>query len=350
MKIDINKLIRKNIRELSAYSSARSEYKGDARVFLDANENAYGSPLKKKYNRYPDPLQMKLKETLAQRKNISPAQMSIGNGSDEIIDHIIRIFCQPGGDQIITTPPTFRMYSVAAAIHEVGNREVYLTDDFQLNLPYIFQSITPDTKVIFLCSPNNPTGNLFKRKDIEELLNQFNGVIVLDEAYIDFAEEESLMDLLPVHNNLILLQTLSKAWGLAGLRVGIAYADPDVIDVLNKVKMPYNVSAATQELAIRALQNGDAVYKWIRQIREQRGRIADILKTFSFIKKVYNSEANFLLVRVNDAEGLYQFLLSERIVVRNQSSQPLLENCLRITIGTPEENELLIDALKKYSQ
>lgn len=349
MKIDLNTLVRKNIRELKAYSSARSEYRGAADIFLDANENAFGSPIEHNYNRYPDPLQIELKKALAAKQKVSPSQISIGNGSDEIIDHIIRIFCVPGQDNIITLPPTFRMYGVAAAINEVVNQEVYLTADFQADIAAIEKVITPLTKAIFLCSPNNPTGNLLRRKDVEQLLDMFNGILVIDEAYIDFTTEKSFLDLLSEHNNLIILQTLSKAWGLAGLRIGIAYADAAIINILNKVKMPYNVSDVAQELAQRALLHGNVVDQWIQQIRDQRSILSDLLKKFSFVNKVFDSDANFLLVRVDDAAALYQFLLSEKIVVRNQSSQPLLENCLRITIGTPEENKLLINALKKYA-
>lgn len=350
MMLNIESLVRQNVRALKPYSSARSEYKGNANVFLDANENAFGSPLDKDYNRYPDPLQMELKNALAQLKKVDVSNISIGNGSDEIIDHLIRIFCRPGIDSIITTPPTFRMYSVAAAINDTTVREVLLKVDFQLNLPAIFDMIDQNTKLIFLCSPNNPTGNLLDSGDIRILLEKFNGMVVIDEAYFDFANKQSFLEMLSEHNNLIVLQTLSKAWGLAGLRIGTAYAAPEIIQYLTKVKTPYNVSSLTQQLAIEALQNKSGVENWIRQLVEQRDKLVNVFEAFPFIKKIYPSDANFLLVRVANASKLYEYLLSQKIVVRNQSSQPLLENCLRITVGTPAENESLLKSLKNYSE
>lgn len=350
MKLNIEELVRTNIRELKPYSSARSEYKGTAKVFLDANENAFGSPLDRDYNRYPDPLQMELKNALARLKNIDVSNIGIGNGSDEIIDHIIRIFCRPGIDNVITTPPTFRMYGVASAINDTAVREVLLKEDFQLDIPAISNAIDQHTKLIFLCSPNNPTGNLLHRKDIEILLERFNGIIVIDEAYFDFSGDRSFIELISTNNNLIVLQTLSKAWGLAGLRIGAAFAAPEIIGYLTKVKTPYNVSSLTQQLAIEALQNKSGIENWIRQLVAQRNQLAKTLEAFSFIKKVYPSDANFLLVRVANASKLYDYLLSQKIVVRNQSSQPLLDNCLRITVGTPAENESLIKSLKNYSE
>ncbi len=348
--LNIEELVRKNVRELKAYSSARSEFKGAAKVFLDANENAFGSPLDKDYNRYPDPLQLELKNALAQLRNVNVSNISIGNGSDEIIDHIIRIFCRPGIDNIITTPPTFRMYSLAAAINDTAVREVLLNKDFQMDMPAIFNAIDPNTKLIFLCSPNNPTGNLLNRVDIEMLLQQFNGMVVIDEAYLDFANRQSFIEMLSANNNLIILQTLSKAWGLAGLRIGIAFAAQKIIEYLSKVKTPYNVSSLTQQLAIEALQNKSGVENWIRQLVTQRDQLGTKLESFPFIKKVYPSDANFLLVRVANAAKLYDYLLTQKIVVRNQSSQPLLDNCLRITVGTPAENESLFKSLKNYSE
>lgn len=350
MMLNIDTLVRNNIRELKAYSAARSEYKGAAKVFLDANENAFGSPLDKDYNRYPDPLQLELKQALARLKKVDVSNIAIGNGSDEIIDHIIRIFCRPGIDNVITTPPTFRMYSVASAINDTAVREVLLKEDFQLDISAIFNAIDQHTKLIFLCSPNNPTGNLMDRKDIEILLERFNGIVVIDEAYFDFSNEQSFIELLSMHNNIIVLQTFSKAWGLAGLRVGAAFAAPGIVDYLTKVKTPYNVSSLTQQLAIEALQNKSGVENWIRQLVTQRDQLAKALEEFPFVKKIYPSDANFLLVRVNDASKLYNYLLMQKIVVRNQSSQPLLNNCLRITVGTPTEIESLIKSLKNYSE
>lgn len=348
--LNIEELVRENIRKLKPYSSARSEFKGTAKVFLDANENAFGSPLEKDYNRYPDPLQMELKQALARLKKVDTSNIGIGNGSDEIIDHIIRIFCRPGIDNIITTPPTFRMYSVAAAINDTNVKEVLLTGDFQLDIPGISNAIDQNTKLIFLCSPNNPTGNLLNKKDIEILLDRFRGMIVIDEAYFDFCSRESFIEMLSAHNNLIVLQTLSKAWGLAGLRIGAAFAVPEIIRYLTSVKTPYNVSSLTQQLAIEALRNKSGMENWTRQLVEQRGRLAKALEDFPFIKIIYPSDANFLLVKVSNAQKLYEYLLAQKIVVRNQSSQPLLNNCLRITVGTPAENESLIKSLKNYSE
>lgn len=345
----IESLVRKNILQLKPYSSARSEYKGTANIFLDANENAYGSPLDENYNRYPDPMQVELKKLLAKNKKVHPQNICIGNGSDEIIDYIIKIFCDPGKDNVIVTPPTFRMYSVAAAVNDIAIRNILPTKDFQPDIDSILDAVDENSKIIFLCSPNNPTGNSINRILIERLLRAFKGIIVIDEAYIDFSDQQSFIADIHQYHNLIVLQTLSKAWGLAGLRIGAAFADRQVIDLLNKVKMPYNISAVTQRLALNALHNENKIKPWIQKVKEQRALLMRKLPAFSFVNHVYPSDANFLLLRVSNADSLYQYLLSEKIVVRNQSSQPLLENCLRITVGTPEENDLLIKALNNYT-
>lgn len=348
MKINIEELVRENIRNLKPYSSARKEFSGKADVLLDANENPYGSPLKKKYNRYPDPDQTRLKQVFAEVNNLSTDHIAIENGSDMMIDHICRVFCQPGKDNIIVLPPTFAMYEVAA--HTNGNevREVLLGNDFRMDAKEILKAVDGNTKVIFLCSPNNPTGNVMDRNEIKYLLDHFKGIIVLDEAYNNFSNQRSFVHELQDYNNLIVLQTLSKAWGLAGLRIGIAYSDPVIAGYLNKIKTPYNLSIASEEMAVKALGQSAMVNEWIKEIIAQRSLLADSLLAFDFVEKVYPSEANFLLIKVKDAQALYDYLLSQKIIVRNQSNKPLLTNCLRISIGTPEENKLLISALKKF--
>lgn len=348
MKINIEELVRENIRNLKPYSSARKEFSGKADVLLDANENPYGSPLEKKYNRYPDPDQTRLKQVFAEVNNLPTDHIAIENGSDMMIDHICRVFCQPGKDNIIVLPPTFAMYEVAA--HTNGNevREVLLGNDFRMDAKEILKAVDGNTKVIFLCSPNNPTGNVMDRNEIKYLLDHFKGIIVLDEAYNNFSNQRSFVHELQDYNNLIVLQTLSKAWGLAGLRIGIAYSDPVIAGYLNKIKTPYNLSIASEEMAIKALGQSAMVNEWIKEIIAQRNLLADSLLAFDFVEKVYPSEANFLLIKVKDAQALYDYLLSQNIIVRNQSNKPLLINCLRISIGTPEENKLLISALKKF--
>ncbi len=348
MNVDIEKLVRENIRRLNPYSSARKEFAGKADVWLDANENTYGSPLPENFNRYPDPAQFQLKTKLAEINQVALNQIAVGNGSDELIDHIVRIFCIPGRDNVLVTPPTFRMYEVAAHINDIGVKQVLLNSQFQINSDMILKEVDGQTKIIFLCSPNNPTGNTLDRREIDKLINGFKGIVVIDEAYIHFSEQESFIHSIPENNNLIVLQTLSKAWGLAGLRVGIAYTNPVIAEYLNKIKMPYNLSAASQQWALQAMENSNEVLKQIREIRDQRRVVADALNQFDFIERIYPGAANFLLIRVKDASSLHAFLISKKIIVRNQSSQPLLQNCLRITIGTPDENIRLIEALKSF--
>lgn len=348
LRIDIQKLVRKNILELKPFSSARGEYNGEAALLLDANENAFGSPLSKNYHRYPDPQQKELKETLSKIKNLLPSNICIGNGSDELVDHIIRIFCNPGKDNMIICPPTFTMYEVCGNIQDIEVRRINLTETFQLNTTAVLNAVDENTKVIFICSPNNPTGNNIAREDIEKILSDFSGIVVVDEAYINYSSQKSFIANLSQNNNLMVIQTLSKAWGLAGLRIGVAYADPELIRLMNKIKAPYNVSSVSQQLAVEALSNISEMNKWIKQIAEQRKSLPVDLKGFSFVEEVYPSEANFLLIKVTNAITLYNYLLTKKIVVRNQSNQPLCENCLRITIGTPTENDELLDALKKF--
>lgn len=347
MEFNISALVRANIKELVPYSSARSEFKGNAEIFLDANENAYGSPLEENYNRYPDPYQNKLKERLSQIKGVPPKNMFIGNGSDEAIDLLYRIFCVPGKDNVIICPPTYGMYEVSANINDVQVLKVPLTpEDFQLNVASILESINDQTKLIFVCCPNNPTGNGVKWNDIKVLLENFKGIVVVDEAYINFAKYRSLIPELLNYPNLLIMQTLSKAWGLAGLRVGLAFASSMIIELFNRVKPPYNISQPAQEIALKALQQTDQVNEWIRLVVRERDEMAAQLKQLKNVLKVYDSDANFLLVKVTGADELYQQLVNKGIITRNRSKVELCDNCLRITIGTTQENEKLMNALR----
>ncbi|QYO65328.1 histidinol-phosphate transaminase [Leptolyngbya sp. 7M] len=350
MAFELYSLVRKNIRSLIPYSSARGEYGGDARIFLDANENAFGSPLGNLYNRYPDPLQTGIKDRLAEANNIMPSQIFIGNGSDEAIDLLIRIFCRPGIDNILICPPTYGMYEVAAGINNIAVKKANLTADFQLHPETITGHIDENTKVIFLCSPNNPTGNLLKREAILALTENFQGIVAVDEAYIQYSGKPSLTEKLKDLQNLVVLQTFSKAWGLAGLRVGVAFASEEIVAFLNKVKPPYNVSEFAQLAVAEALQNKEMVQKTIELTIFERKKLETALKGFRCVRKIYPSDANFLLVKVTNAADMYSYLLSERIVVRNRSNVVLCEECLRITIGTPEENQDLIRAVGIYEK
>jgi histidinol-phosphate aminotransferase len=350
MEFDLEKLVRENIKKLTPYSSARNEFKGEASVFLDANENPFGSPLlTKSFNRYPDPLQWKVKFELAKIKGVPAENIFIGNGSDEVIDLANRIFCNPGKDNVIICPPTYGMYEVSANINDVQIKKVSLTNDFQLDVEGILEATDENTKLLFICSPNNPTGNNMNRGDIEILLNNFPGLIIIDEAYINFSRQKTFIQELTEYPNLIVMQTLSKAWGMAGLRLGLAFASLDIIDLFNKVKPPYNINASSQHLNLEALKNTVQVNEWIKEIVDQRNSIKQELSLFSFVEKIYESDANFLLVKVEDADSLYQYLRNKKIVVRNRSKEVLCENCIRITIGTLEENKVLLEALKNYN-
>jgi histidinol-phosphate aminotransferase len=341
--IDINSLVRRNVLAMKPYSSARDEFHGEAEVFLDANENPYPSP----FNRYPDPLQWKVKEKLAAIKGVDPKQIFLGNGSDEPIDLIIRAFCEPNQDSVMITEPTYGMYKVAADVNAVNVQQVLLTPDFDLDLDAIPNTFDATTKVIFLCSPNNPTGNLLTRTKILEVVKRFYGLVVIDEAYIDFSKSKSFIPEMKKYPNLVVLQTFSKAWGLAGLRLGMCFASEEIINILNKIKYPYNVNIKTQELAIDALDN---VYRkdiWVDEILKERKALGSELEKLPLVEKVFPSDANFLLVRVKDAQSTYQYLMNNRIIVRDRSRVNLCYNCLRITVGTPEENKRLIEALKQ---
>lgn len=341
--IDINTLVRRNVLNMKPYSSARDEFHGEAEIFLDANENPYPSP----YNRYPDPLQWSVKKKLAAIKDVKPEQIFLGNGSDEPIDLIIRAFCEPNQDSIMITEPTYGMYKVCAEVNAVNVQQVLLTPDFDLDLDAIPNTFDATTKVIFLCSPNNPTGNVLNRDKIVEVLKRFYGLVVIDEAYIDFTKSKSFIHELKKYPNLVILQTFSKAWGLAGLRLGMCFASEEIISILNKIKYPYNVNVRTQQLAMEALEN---VYRkdiWVDEILQQRDWLKSELTSVPIVEKIFPSDANFLLVRVKDAKSTYHYLTDNRIIVRDRSRVNLCYNCLRITVGTPEENKRLIDALKQ---
>lgn len=349
MKFELDKLVRENIKKMTPYSSARHEYAGEAAIFLDANENSFGSPLQQNYNRYPDPLQQKLKEKISNIKGVPIQNIFLGNGSDEAIDLLFRIFCEPGKDNVIILPPTYGMYEVCAELNDVQVKKVPLLPNFQLNLEAIEQSIDSNTKIIFVCSPNNPTGNSINRNYIEILLNNYNGLVIIDEAYINYARQKTFIPELTEYPNLVILQTLSKAWGLAGLRLGMAFAGQRVIDYLNKVKYPYNINTATQQLAIEALNNISSVKNWTRTTVEQREWLISQLSNLGFVNKIYPSDANFILVKMQNAKSFYDYLTGKGIIVRDRSKVILCDECLRITIGTPDENKQLIDALKTYS-
>ena len=345
MTFDLQRLVRPNIKSLKPYSSARSEFEGSAEVFLDANENAFGSPAGFGLDRYPDPLQCELKDRIASMKGVLPSQIFVGNGSDEAIDLLFRIFCEPGRDEVITCPPTYGMYRVSADINDIAVREIVLTDEFQLDIPAILTSISDATKLIFICSPNNPTGNLMDRESILMIARQSNGIVIVDEAYIDFADEPSMIAELSELPNLVVLQTFSKAWGMAGVRVGLAFASSEIIDLMSRVKPPYNVSGLAQQAVINALDSKATVSSWIDAARLERLRLESSLIDLDIVKRVYTSDANFLLVEVDGANAVYKYLIDEKIVVRNRNNVELCEGCLRITVGTPDENERLLAVL-----
>lgn len=347
---NLENILRKNIKELVPYSSARDEYQGEASIFLDANENAYGSPLSTNYNRYPDPLQYKVKKRLSEIKGVPPRNIFLGNGSDEAIDILFRAFCYPGKDNVITVPPTYGMYEVSANINDVEIRKVNLLPDYQLNMERIAEAIDENTKIIFICSPNNPTGNSINREDIETILANFNGLVVIDEAYINYSRQKTFIQELTEYSNLVVLQTLSKAWGLAGLRVGMAFASEEIIEVFNKVKPPYNMNEASQELALAALQNVDQVNNWIKETVDEREKLRVELSQLSSVLTIYPSDANFILVKTVNPKDIYQFFVEKGIIVRDRSKVALCEGCLRITIGTPQENIVLMEAFKSFEE
>jgi histidinol-phosphate aminotransferase len=345
---NLESLVRNNIRNLKAYSSARDEFKGDANIFLDANENSLGSPTMKWYNRYPDPMQLKVKEKIAYIKQLSIEKIFIGNGSDEAIDLMFRCFCEPGTDNVVVFPPTYGMYEVSANINNIKLKKISLTKDFQLDLPALEEAIDFNTKIIWICSPNNPSGNSIVRDDIEMILNNFDGIVVVDEAYINFSKQRSFVTDLKDYPNLVVLQTLSKAWGLAALRIGMAFASEEIIGYLNKVKPPYNISEPVQQLALQALDEIGQVNDMIVILVAERSKLEQSLASMTEVKKVHPSDANFLLVEFNDAKKMYEHLVERGIVVRDRSTVVFCEHCLRITVGTEHENSILLKTIEVF--
>lgn len=342
--MEIANLVRPNIRKLVPYSSARSEFKGKAEVFLDANENPFETGL----NRYPDPLQWKLKAAISQLKAVPAEQIFLGNGSDEAIDLVVRIFCEPRQDHILILPPTYGMYQVSADIADVGIRSVSLTPDFQPDVEAILAAADEHSKILFICSPNNPTGNDVELERIRSLCAQFKGIVVVDEAYIDFSNQASCTSLLSEFPNLIVLQTFSKAWGMAGIRLGMAFASTEIIQLFNKVKPPYNINQLTQQIALEALETSQDDYRQLLStLLNERERLINGLGELKFVEKIFPSDANFILVKMDDPNGTYQYLVEEGIIVRNRNSVHLCAGSLRITVGRPEENDALLTALNK---
>ncbi|MFN6944118.1 MAG: histidinol-phosphate transaminase [Cytophagaceae bacterium] len=344
----LDKILRNNIKKVEPYSSARDEYKGSEGIFLDANENSFGSVTEPPFHRYPDPLQRDLKEVIASVKRTDVNKIFLGNGSDEPIDLLIRMVCEPKSDNIIIMPPTYGMYQVSAAINDVGVKKVNLSEDFQIMTRAVLDAVDGQTKIIFVCSPNNPTGNSMRIKDIEELLNKFAGIVVVDEAYIDFSNDRGFLSRLSEFPNLVILQTFSKAWGMAALRLGMAFASEEIIKVLNKIKPPYNINGATQNIAIEGLRKVLSKEMRVEQILTSREHLKESLQNLPVVIKVYPSDANFLLVKTTGGKAVYEFLITKKIITRDRSSVSLCEGCLRITVGTPEENDALVNALKEY--
>lgn len=342
--LDIARLVRPSILKLKPYSSARDEYSGSASIFLDANENPFNTPL----NRYPDPQQLKLKQRVSAIKGQPVENIFLGNGSDEGIDVLFRVLCEPGVDNAVIVDPTYGMYSVCAEINDVECRSVLLRRDFSLDPGVVLEAVDEQTKLIFLCSPNNPTSNSLEEEAILKIIDGVSCIVVVDEAYIDFSRGPGLLSRLQERKNLVVLQTLSKAWGLAGIRLGMLFAHPELVSYLSKVKYPYNINALTIEAALKGLEDLERGEAWIKEIMEERSWLAEALDSLDFVKEVYPSDANFLLIRVGNPEAVYQFLMNRGIIIRDRSSVPLCENSLRITIGSREENKSLMEALKLF--
>lgn len=339
----LQSLTRKNIWALEPYSSARNEYSGHvAHVFLDANENPYNSP----YNRYPDPLQTEIKDLMAKRKGVKAEQIFLGNGSDEAIDLVYRCFCEPKVDNVVAIEPTYGMYSVCADINDVEYRRVLLDEKFQMSAEKVLSACDENTKVIWICSPNNPTGNDIDRNEIIKVIEGFGGIVVIDEAYSDFSMQKPFRLALADYPNIIVLNTMSKAWGCAAIRLGMAFASPEIIDIFNKVKYPYNVNLLTQEKALEILKNTQDVQRWVNTLLDERQRLIDSFKQLPITEKVYPSDANFFLAKMTDAQGIYNYLVDKGIIVRNRTRVTLCNNCLRVTIGTRNENAELLSALR----
>ena len=339
--MDIRELLRENIRTLAPYSTARDEYQGELGIYLDANENPYDN----NYNRYPDPHQKNLKRRLAEIKGVPVEKIFIGNGSDEPIDLVFRLFCEPRRHNAVSIAPTYGMYKVAAAINDVQMREVQLEPGFTLDAEKLLAATDENTRLLFLCSPNNPSGNCFPKKEIEKVIRRFNGIVILDEAYIDFAGQPGFLSELDEYPNLVILQTLSKAWGMAGLRLGLAFAQPLIVDTLSRVKYPYNINVVTQKIVLEQLRRSPDAQ--IAEIVSERGRVLEGLAQNPVIRKIHPTDANFVLVEVDEPRTIYDRLIGAGIIVRDRSRIKGCEGCLRITIGTPEENDRLLETLKK---
>ncbi len=347
--MSIQQLIRPHLLNLRPYSSARDEYTGAEGTFLDANENP--NDFEGSWNRYPDPYQKQLKAVISNLKEIQPKHIFLGLGSDEPIDLLIRAFCEPGKDSVMILPPTYGMYKVSAGIHNIGIQEVLLTEDYQVDVERVLSGVTSTTKILFLCTPNNPTGNLLRREDVLEILNRFQGLVVIDEAYIDFHSEPSYSELLDRYKRLVVLQTLSKAWGLASIRLGMAFASPEVVGLLNKIKPPYNIPGPVQQLAFEVLsRKQDAMRTEVDEILAERKRMIPVLEQLPFVTEVIPSAANFLLTRFVDSKSVFDYLMDRKIIVRDRSSQPRCEHCLRLTVGQREENDRLMIALDHFAR
>ena len=342
--MEIRQFVRPNILALKPYSSARSEYKGRADVFMDANEN----PFETGFNRYPDPLQRALKDKISAIKGVDPNRIFLGNGSDEVIDLLIRIFCEPGQDDILILPPTYGMYKVSADIANVGTVAVPLQNDYQPDVDQVLETAGVNTKLLFICHPNNPTGNSMERARMTRLIREFSGIVVIDEAYIDFVADSSTLSLLAECPNLVVMQTFSKAWGMAGIRLGMGFASEEIVGLFNKVKPPYNINQLTQQAALEVLDNAAAKEERVDVILSQRSFLQEKLAQLPFVRRVHSSDTNFILTQVTDPDGLYQYLVDRKVIVRNRSRVPKCEGCLRITVGTPAENELLLQYLHQY--
>ncbi|PRY84887.1 histidinol-phosphate transaminase [Mongoliibacter ruber] len=348
MAFELEKLLRPHILSIKPYSSARDEYSGKIGVFLDANENPYGSLTGEAFNRYPDPYQADIKEKLAPIKGVKPEQIFLGNGSDEAIDLLMRAFCIPGKDNIVLLPPTYGMYEVSAAINDIAIKKVPLTPDFQLQPDSIIEAVDENSKIIFICSPNNPSGNKMDRNAIRKIIEQFSGLVVVDEAYIEFSDEPSFAVELDTFPNLLVMQTFSKAWGLANLRIGMAFASQEIIRILNLIKPPYNISGLTQQKVLESLEKASEIKDLVHKVFEERMYFENELPQFDFVRKIFPTHANFLLVRMDNARQIYEYLISQMIILRDRSKVQLCEDCLRISLGTREENTSLIQALKTY--
>jgi len=343
-KMKINNLLRKNIASLQPYSCARDEFKGEASVYLDANENPYNAP----FNRYPDPLQWEVKIAISAIKNVAAENIFLGNGSDEPIDLLYRAFCEPRIDNVIAIEPTYGMYKVCANINDVDYRKVLLDDNFEFSAEKMLQATDEHTKLLWICSPNNPTGNSMNHNEILKLLKAFQGIVVVDEAYIDFSKHDSLSKHLQDYPNLVILQTFSKAWGSAAIRLGMAFASTEIVQVLNKIKYPYNINILTQKQALKALQEKEQVENWVKTLMAERTLLIENLQKVDLVKHIYPTDANFVLIKVEDANAVYKYLVEKSIIVRNRNTVSLCLGCIRITVGTREENAILIENLKSF--